>query len=266
MTLNWKAYPAGQHGFFRAPVLVWGKNSAILIDGGFTLSDGRAIAEDIKSKGVSLETIYVSQSDPDYYFSLEAITAAFPSAKVLAAPDTIAAIKASVEKKLATWGPQLGENGPKNVVIPEPFTGTSFTLEGESVEIVTVASMHARHYVWVPSLGAMFGGVLAFNGLHVWTADTATEEKMTAWIATLEKIKASKPKIVVAGHMQVDADTSGTALEYTATYLKTFIKEMNAAKDSAALVTAMKAHYPKSEMDVALNIGAKVVKGEMKWG
>ena len=41
---------------------------------------------------------------------------------------------------------------------------------------------------------------------------------------------------------------------------------MNAAKDSAALVTAMKAHYPKSEMDIALNIGAKVVKGEMKWG
>ena len=34
-----------------------------------------------------------------------------------------AAIKASVEKKLATWGPQLGANGPKNIVIPEPFTG-----------------------------------------------------------------------------------------------------------------------------------------------
>ncbi|MDP8995855.1 MAG: MBL fold metallo-hydrolase [Pseudomonadota bacterium] len=266
MTLKWKAYPAGQNGFFRAPVLVWGKTSAILIDGGFTLSDGRAIAEDIKSKGVSLEIIYVSQSDPDYYFSLEAITAAFPSAKVLAAPDTIAAIKASVEKKLATWGPQLGENGPKNVVIPEPFTGKSFMLEGESVDIVTLPKIKKKQYVWVPSLGAMFGGVLAFNGLHVWTADTPIEEKMLAWISTLEKIKASKPKIVVAGHMQVGADTSGGALDYTMTYLKTFIKEMNAAKDSSALVTAMKAHYPKSEMDVALNIGAKVVKGEMKWG
>ena len=107
MTLNWKAYPAGQNGFFRAPVLVWGKTSAVLIDAGFTLSDGRAIAEDIKAKGLALETIYISQSDPDYYFSLEAITAAFPSAKVLAAPDTIAAINASVEKKLAVWDRSL---------------------------------------------------------------------------------------------------------------------------------------------------------------
>ena len=71
MTLNWKAYPAGQNGFFRAPILVWGKTSAILIDGGFTLSDGRAIADDIKSKGVSLETIYISQSDPIIILALK---------------------------------------------------------------------------------------------------------------------------------------------------------------------------------------------------
>jgi len=46
-SLTWKHFPAGEHGFFRAPVLVAGKTEAALIDGGFTLADGRALAEAI---------------------------------------------------------------------------------------------------------------------------------------------------------------------------------------------------------------------------
>ena len=129
--LEWKAYPAGENGFFRAPVLVWKQDRAVLIDGGFTISDGKAVADDIKAMGKNLETILITQSDPDYYFSLEPINQAFPDAKVLAAPDTLAAIRASVDKKLATWGPQLGANGPKQVVFPEAFEGKSLDVGGE---------------------------------------------------------------------------------------------------------------------------------------
>src|SRR6185369_6795948 len=122
--LTWKHFPAGQNGFFRAPVLVSGPSEAVLIDGGFTLPDGKAVAEAIKATGKKLTTIYISQSDPDYYFSLAPIIAAFPEAKVIAASATIAAIKGNVEKKLATWGPQLKENGPQalaDIVMPAAF-------------------------------------------------------------------------------------------------------------------------------------------------
>ena len=64
--LQWKHFPAGEHGFFRAPVLLSGAKEAILIDGGFTLPDGRAVADAIKASGKTLTTIYISQSDPDY--------------------------------------------------------------------------------------------------------------------------------------------------------------------------------------------------------
>jgi len=37
MTITWKHFPAGEHGFFRAPVLLTGARDAVLIDGGFTL-------------------------------------------------------------------------------------------------------------------------------------------------------------------------------------------------------------------------------------
>jgi len=100
--LSWTHFPAGPNGFFRAPVLLTGPSEALLIDGGFTYPDGRALAEAIKATGKTLTTVYISQSDPDYYFSLKPVREAFPGANVVAASETLAAIKANVEKKLAT--------------------------------------------------------------------------------------------------------------------------------------------------------------------
>ena len=201
--LSWKHFPAGPNGFFRAPVLVSGPTEALLIDGGFSYPDGRALAEAIKATGKKLTTIYVSQSDPDYYFSLKPLRDAFPNAKVIAASATVEAIKGSVEKKLAVWGPKLKENGPQtlaDVVLPEAFDGASLTVDGETIEIVAAEGLANRRYLWVPSLNAVFGGVMIFSGVHVWTADTPTEEQRAAWIANLDKIAARKPAVVVAGH------------------------------------------------------------------
>ena len=44
---------------------------------------GRALAEAVRAKGKRLTTIYVSQSDPDYYFSLGPIQKVFPEARVI---------------------------------------------------------------------------------------------------------------------------------------------------------------------------------------
>jgi hypothetical protein len=50
-SLTWKHFPAGPNGFFRAPVLLSGATEALLIDGGFTLSDGKAVANAITASG-----------------------------------------------------------------------------------------------------------------------------------------------------------------------------------------------------------------------
>jgi len=267
--LTWKHYPAGPKGFFRAPVLLTGPTEALLIDGGFTLSDGHALVEAIRNTGKRLTTIYVSQSDPDYYFSLRPLQEAFPEARVIAAPETVAAIRASVEKKLAAWAPQLGDNGPRTlaeVVIPDPFEGKTLTVDGQPLEIVDAEGLVNRRYLWVPALRAVFGGVLAFSGVHVWTADTPTREQRALWTATLEKILARKPVVVVPGHMTADAATDLSALEATRAYLAAFEEELARGGDSVALIAAMKARYPDLGMEVALDIGAKVTTGEMKWG
>jgi glyoxylase-like metal-dependent hydrolase (beta-lactamase superfamily II) len=267
--LTWKHFPAGPNGFFRAPVLITGATEALLIDGGFTLSDGRALAEAVKTTGKRLTSIYVSQSDPDYYFSLRPIKEAFPQARVIAAAETVAAIRASVEKKLAVWGPQLKDNGPQkldDVVIPEAFAGKALTVDGQTIEIVAADGLANRRYLRVPALRAVFGGVLVFSGVHVWTADTQTRPQREAWIATLDKIISDKPVVVVPGHMAPDAATNLSGVEHTKAYLIAFDEELAKAKDSAALIAAMKGRFPGLGMEVALDIGAKVATGEMKWG
>lgn len=266
--LSWKHFPAGPNGFFRAPVLLTGATEALLIDGGFTLSDGRALADAIKTTGKTLTTIYVSQSDPDYYFSLGPVREAFPDAKVLAASETLAAIRANVAKKVEVWKPQLGSNGPQTVaevVMPEAFDGPALAVDGETVEIIGVEGLANRRYLWVPSLGAVLGGVMVFSGVHVWVADTPTAKERAAWIANLDRIAARRPAIVVPGHMAPDAQTDASAIEHTRAYLVAFEEERARTRDGAALKAAMEARFPGLGMGVALDIGSKVAMDEMRW-
>ena len=267
--LQWTYFQADENGFRRTPVLLSGEKEAILIDGGFTLSDGRAVAEAIIKTGKRLTTIYVTCNDPDYYFGLRPVVDAFPDAKVIAKPTTVAAIKANVEAKLAVWGPQLKANGPQtlaDVVIPEASEATSLALEGKVIEVVEMADMHDRRYLFVPSLEAVFGGVLVDSGVHVWVADTATPELRAAWVKALDGILARAPKIVVPGHQTADAPQGLEAVKFTRDYLLAFEVAMKNSKDSAELIAAMTRQFPDLADVSSLELGAKVAKGEMKWG
>lgn len=267
--LQWKHFPTPEAGFNRAPVLLTGSRDAVLIDGGFTLSDGRALAEAIRASGKRLITIYISQSDPDYYFSLAPVRAAFPQARILAASATLEAIRGNVEKKLATWGPQLKDNGPQSlaeVVLPEAFDAPALELEGRRIDIVNADGLANRRYLWVPSLRAIFGGVMVFSGLHVWTADTATPEDRAAWVRTLDAMLERNPAIVVPGHLNQGAPLGAEALRFTRDYLSAFEVQAARAADSGALIAAMLELYPNLGAVSSLELGAKVVKGEMQWG
>lgn len=267
--LTWAYFQADEAGFRRTPVLLTGEKQAILIDGGFTLSDGRAVAQAIKASGKELTTIYVSCNDPDYYFSLRPVVEAYPNAKVIANPATVEAIKGNVVGKLEVWGPQLKENGPQtlsDVVIPTASDVNTLELEGTVIDIVDVPTMHDRRYLWVPSLEAVFGGVLVSSGIHVWVADEGTPEKRANWVKSLDELISRNPKIVIPGHQSEGAPQGIDAVKFTRDYLKAFDEEVAIGKDSAAVIDAMIKRYPDLKDKTSLELGAKVAKGEMKWG
>ena len=106
---------------------------------------------------------------------------------------------------------------------------------------------------------------MLFSGLHVWTADSQTPQSRQQWLATLDRMAALKPVTVVPGHFQPGAALTPDSIAYTAGYLRAFEAETPKAADSGALIAAMKSAYPGVGLEGALQTGAKVAKGEMKW-
>lgn len=264
--LELKVFNAGENGFHASSVLVTGKTEAVLFDTQFTRADALRVAALVLDSGKKLSTIYISQGDPDYYFGIEVLKQEFPEVKVYASVDTVKHINATLQKKLDTWGPRLGTNGPRTPIIPEVFTANSIELEGEKLELVNFNNPKAgAPYVWIPSLKAIVGGVSSFSSLHVWTADSANKEARANWVKSLNTMLARKPEIVVAGHQKPGSSLNTSALTYTRDYLLQFEQALDKSSNSAELIAAMKKAYPDAGLGIALELGAKVNKGEMKW-
>lgn len=264
--LELKVINADANSFHVNSVLVTGQRDALLIDAQFTRADAHRLVAAILASGKRLTAVYVSHGDPDYYFGLEVIKAEFPDAKVYASEPTIAWIRNTVQKKVAFWGPKLGANGPRSPLIPEPLPAAGLTLEGRPLEVVGLdGEQPNRSFVWIPSLKAVVGGVNVFAGLHLWTADTASTAQRAAWSRTLERIAALQPAIVIPGHAAPGAPGGLTAVDYSRTYLRQYEQALAEAPDAAALIATMRDRYPVAGLGIALDIGAKVNKGEMKW-
>jgi glyoxylase-like metal-dependent hydrolase (beta-lactamase superfamily II) len=267
-TLTMEVYNPGEKSVF--PVsseIISGKHEVALIYAQFQRNDAEALVKKIKATGKKLTTVYISHSDPDFYFGLDVIKAAFPEAKIIASPGTIEEINATKDGKVAYWGPILKDNAPKAVVVPQALQGDSFTVDGQKVEVKGLTGpTPERTYVWIPALKAVVGGVpVAGDNIHPWIADNQTVESRAHWQQTLEGIKALKPEVVVPGHFLPGADQTLKSVTFTQNYLTTLEAELPKAKDSAALVAAMKKHYPDLKDESSLELSAKVLKGEMKW-
>ncbi|QXG39018.1 MBL fold metallo-hydrolase [Pseudomonas viridiflava] len=258
--------PAEKAIFPVSSELITGQHDAVLIDAQFQRNDAEALVQKIKASGKKLTTVYISHSDPDYYFGLDVIQAAFPEAKIVASEPTVKAIKASMQGKLAYWGPILKDNAPAKLVLPEVLKGDHLTLEGQPLEIKGLQGpAPQRSYVWIPSIKAVVGGVVVSSGIHVWVADTQTPKSRQDWLAALKGIEALKPTTVIPGHYLGEVPEGTKAVTFTADYLKSFEEHAAKAKDSAALIDAMKKAWPQLAEPSSLELSAKVIKGEMKW-
>jgi glyoxylase-like metal-dependent hydrolase (beta-lactamase superfamily II) len=264
--LSLQVYNADAGSFHVNAVLVSGVTDAVLIDTGFTQADAHRIAAMVLDSRKKLTTIYISQADPDFYFGAGVLKKLFPDATLIATAPTVKKIQATLPTKLQVWGPRLGANAPTEVPVPEVMSGTTIKLEGQTLEIRGVDdSLPHRSYVWIPSLKAIVGGVNVFAGLHAWTADTQTAQERGDRSSKLGAMAALQPATVVPGHMLPAQKQDASQIAYTQAYLARFESELAKAPNSVALIEAMKSAYPASGLMVALEIGAKVNKGEMKW-
>ncbi len=266
--LNLDVYNPGENSIFAvSSEIITGPTEAVMIDAQFQRNDAEELVKRIKASGKRLTTIFISQSDPDYYFGLDTLHRAFPDAKIVSTAPTVELIKQTKDGKLAFWGPKMADNAPQSLIVPEVIQGDSFKVDGETVEIKGLKGPQPHDsYLWVPALKTVLGGVVVSgNNIHVWLADAQSKQERSAWQQKLEDIKALRPVRVVPGHFLPGADESVASVNFTLRYLQTAEAELVKTKDSQAFINAMKQHYPQLKDESSLELSAKVLKGEMKW-
>ncbi|GAA5100299.1 MBL fold metallo-hydrolase [Wohlfahrtiimonas larvae] len=267
VTLNVETFnPKNDSTFPVSSNLISGDNEAILIDAQFHKKDAEQLVKMIQDSHKQLTTIYISHSDPDYYFGLDTITKAFPNAKIIATQETVDAIKATKDGKLAYWGEVLKEDAPETLIVPTALSGTTFTLEGEEIQIQGLdGKAPERSFLWIPSIQTVMGGVVVSDNIHVWIADTQTPESLDAWEETLTLIQSLQPKVVIPGHFVGDSTLNLDSVKFTEQYLKDFRAANASSKNSEELIAKMTALYPNLEDASSLEMSAQVIQGEMAW-
>lgn len=261
-----EVYNASENSFGVASVIVSGKTDAVLIDAQFTLADAEKVAQEIKKSGKKLTSIYVSHGDPDFYFGLEVFKKHFPEVIAYASPATVEHIKATAQKKLDVWGERLGNAITSNVVLPQVLKGNSIQLEGQQLEIVGLEEFPTKTFVWIPSIKTIVGGINVFGTtFNLWMADAQTTEARKQWINVLNKMEALNPEIVIPAHANSESPFDINAVKHTRNYIQFYEEALKTNKTSEALIKAIKTKYPTLTFETALQIGAKVNTGEMKW-
>ncbi|WEV60273.1 MBL fold hydrolase [Streptococcaceae bacterium ESL0729] len=247
--------------FGAAAVLVERSGKGLLVDTQFSKHDAEKIVAVARDRGIDIETIYISYSDPDYYFGTSEIKKAYPQARVLATAANIERIEDSYKNKLAVWADTLGKGAPDEIIIPSEVKD-KISLEGLDFEIYGADPKKQTLYERKDKL--LLGGILVAVGSHLWMADTKTIDSQKAWIKDLDGLLSLEPEIVIPGHFKSGADFTKANIKATRDYIEKFIKVEEESHTSQEIIDKMKAIYP-SLPEGSLDMSAKVVTGEMKW-
>jgi glyoxylase-like metal-dependent hydrolase (beta-lactamase superfamily II) len=123
-------------------------------------------------------------------------------------------------------------------------------------EVVTTAAVREK-------ISAKLAGKVAFWGPKMGANAPVKPVLPTALAA--DKLTVDGEEIAIPGHMLPGTALDTSTIDYTRQYLLRFDSEAAKAKTGAELIDAMKRAYPEAGLGIALDIGAKVNKGEMKW-
>lgn len=244
--------------------IVYGPHEAMLVDTQFQKQYADKLVQLVRATGKNLKYIYISHSDPDYYFGLAEIRKAFPDARVISTAQTAYLISATMKAKLEVWRDKLGADAPAGLSLPEAITSDELILDGEKVEVKRNRDDPARNYLWIPSTRTILGGISVSIGEHLWMADTTTRAAIDAWIKTIDDMKSLSPARVIAGHF-LTSDESPAQLDFVYDYLKAYRQAALDNVTSAGIIAAMEAKFPELPGRDALEFGAKVFTGEVKW-
>jgi len=244
----------GQVGYDVNSTMIVGERDILLIDPQFSLSEAHKLAAEILESKKRLATIYSTHAHPDHLFGLAVLKQAFPEAKIVALPATVAAARTGWPARQKFWFPVYGNNIPgPEPVLPEELATPVLTLEGEDFPItggVQGADGPGNSFVYVPSLKAVITGDIVFDRVYFGVPRDAARQN---WLKTIEQIAALKPALVVPGHEGPGATRDMRSIDFMKKYIADWDANVARSKTAAEMRANVLQQYPGLGMEFTLN-------------
>ncbi len=244
----------GVNGYDVNSTMISGERDMLLIDPQFTLSEAHRLAAEILESKKNLTTIYITHPHPDHLFGLAVLKQAFPSAKIVALPATVAAAKTGWPARQKFWFATYGNNIPgPEPVLPEELSTPFLTLEGEQFPVtgpVQGADGPGNSFVYIPSIKAVVAGDIVFDQVYFGVPRGKARED---WMKTIGQITALNPAIVIPGHQGPGARNDMSAIEFMKKYIADWDANVAASKDAAEMRAKVVNQYPGLGMEFTLD-------------
>ncbi|MFN0182065.1 MAG: serine hydrolase [Gemmatimonadales bacterium] len=254
-------FGAGPDAFHVVSTLIVGPTECVLWDAQYKVSDGRRLAEQIATSCPRLREIILSHADHDHYMGALEVTRRFPGVPVYMTASALADFKARSQKDLASEKTPPNPEAPDSLVTPQLIPAPSFAVDGVPVQVIPDLSGDVRKpassALWIPSQRTVLVADLAFNGTHPWLGD-ADSTSRADWRASLRRIAALEPLVVISGHKR-DLNTSDSPelLAQMDRYLAAYDSTMRAVATPAELIESMRNQYPQLALPGLMGYGAR---------
>jgi glyoxylase-like metal-dependent hydrolase (beta-lactamase superfamily II) len=248
-----------------ASILIFGERDAILVDTLTTTAQATALADWVEKSGKNLTTIYATHGHGDHFFGNGILLERFSGVKAVATPNVIEIMRKQTSPQVMAglWNKRFPGLIPENIVLPEELEGDTLHLEGQELLVVDVGHTDTDDStcLYVPSVGLVVAGDLAYNDVHQYFAESLTHQKRMEWIAALDKVEALKPKVVIAGHKRETNSDGPNVIEETRQYIRDFDRLVDKTSTALELYNAMLSLYPHRLNRGALWGSARALKG-----
>jgi len=225
--------------------LIYGDHDAILVDTLATNDQVDALADWIDTKGRRLSRIYITHGHGDHWLGLARLVQRFPGARGLATAEVLT--QAADPGIAGYWEAIFPGEVPAAAekVLPQLLTTDTIDLEGNELRVIRIgrADTAESTVLYVPSLAAVITGDLAYNDVHMMTAEAGAPER-AQWIVNLDEVAALEPTFVVAGHKKVENNNDPKILGESQRYLRDFSRIAAEETTAAGIVARMVERYP----------------------